>query len=119
MATAADVRQRVGEDLGIVPIGQALEAQDQARIDAAYAETYETLKDRGLASWAFSGDIPTKLMPDLCLLIEEKLALSYSIPDNRFVRIKTSAGEGGDIAISNLARLTIQEYSSCDSPQDY
>jgi len=43
MSTKAEIRQRVAEELYIIPIGQAPEAQDQARIDATFDETYERL----------------------------------------------------------------------------
>lgn len=119
MATKAEVQQRVGEDLGVVPVGQSLEAQDEARIAAAYQEAYEQLKEKGLASWAYTGSVPVKLVPYFCLLIEEKLLVSYSVPESRFLRIKTSAGENGGIALGKLAEYTVQEYEPIDEPQDY
>lgn len=119
MATKAEIRQRVGEDLGLVPIGQSLESQDQARIDATYGEVYERLKEKGLAAWAFASDVPTKLVPDFCLLIEERLLISYSVPDSRYMRISTDAGPGGQLALARFAGLAIQEYESVDGPADY
>lgn len=119
MATKAEVQQRVGEDLGIVPVGQSLEAQDEARIEAAYLESYEQLKEKGLASWAYAGSVPTKLVPYFCLLVEERLLVSYSVPESRFLRIKTSAGENGALAIMKLAELILPEFESVDDVQDY
>jgi len=119
MSTQAEVRQRVGEDLGIVPIGQNLEDHDRNRIDIAYTEAYERLKEKGLASWAFSGDVPNKLVPYFCLMIESTLLVSYSVPESRYLRIATEAGPQGSIAMAKLAELTIQEYESTTDATDY
>jgi hypothetical protein len=119
MTTKADIRQMVGEELGLVPIGQTLEAQDQARIDAAYDYVYDQLREKGLASWASSGSVPDRIVPYVCLLIEEKLLIAYSVPESRMLRVKTSAGEGGSLAFLKLAELSVQEYTSTDLPQDY
>lgn len=119
MATKAEMRQRIGEDLGIVPIGQSLEAQDQARIDSAYDEAYARLKEAGIAGWALSGDVPERIVPYFCLLVEEKLLTSFSVPESRNLRIKTSAGEDGVVALQKIAGLTVQEYVSTDELQDF
>ena len=119
MSTTAEVRQQVGEDLGLVPIGQDLENQDQARLDATYAQVFEQLKERGLAAWPLAGPVPDRLVPYLCLLIEQKLLISYSVPESRYVRINTEAGGDGDLAIKKIAGLIVQEHDSTDGPADY
>jgi len=119
MATKAEVRQRVGEDLGLVPVGQTLEAQDQARIDAAIAEAYERLKDKGLASWASTGDIPARFVPSFCLLVEQRLLVSYSVPESRFIRITNEAGPDGGMAIATLASIAVPEYESHNEVADF
>lgn len=119
MATPAQVRQRVGEDLGLVPVGQDLESQDQARIDATYTEVYEYLKEKGLASWASTGDVPDRVVPYLALLMEVKLLVSYSVPDTRYVRITTDAGPNGMLALQKLAEMTVQEYDATDNEMDF
>lgn len=119
MATKAEVRQRVGEDLGIVPIGQTLESQDQIRIDSTYDEMYARLETAGLAAWAAAGSVPTDIMPYFCLLMEEKLLTSYSVPESRNVRIKTDAGLNGELAMAAISKLVIQEHDSVDNNTDY
>lgn len=119
MATKAEVRQRVGEDLALVAIGQDLENQDQARIDATYDEVYEYLVEKGLAGWASNGNIPTRVVPYLCLLMEQKLLTSYSVPDNRYMRISNDAGPDGMLALQKLAAMVTQEYESMDDPRDF
>ena len=114
MTTKADLIQRVGEDLALVPVGQALESQDEARISATYTETYKRLKEKGLATWAFTADIPDELTPYVGLMMSEKLLTSYSVPEARFVRIKTDAGAGGNVALADLSELVTPEYESID-----
>lgn len=114
MATKAEIRQRVAEDLGLVPIGQTPESQDQTRIDAAFDEVYERLKEKGLATWASTAEVPTKLVPYYSILMAEKLLTSYSVPNDRYARIKADAGSDGDIALNNLAELAVPEYDTTD-----
>ena len=119
MATKAEIRQQVGEDLGLVPIGQTLESQDQTRIDNTFTSMYNLLKNKGLAAWAVASEVPEELVPDFCLLMEERLLISYSVPENRFLRIKSSAGDGGVLAIARIADLVTPPYVSTDDPVDY
>lgn len=119
MATKEEVRQRVGEDLGLVPIGQTLEAQDQNRIDACFAETYERLKDRGLAIFPAAGPVPTNLVPSFCLLMCSRLLISYSVPESRYIRISNEAGPDGTLALGILSGFVSQAYESNSSVEDY
>lgn len=119
MATKEEVRQRVGENLGIVPVGQDLENQDKNRIDMTFDEVYERLKEKGLATWASTAEVPTKLVPYFALMMEEKLLISYSVPDSRTVRIKSDAGPDGEEAMNKLAELAIPEYESTEGPQGF
>lgn len=119
MATKAEVVQRVGEDLGIVPIAQPLEAQDEARIGTAFDECFAFLKEKGLASWASTGDAPTKIVPFLSLFIAEKLLNSFSVPESRALRVTNSAGPSGVFAVQAIAMMTIQENNSTDDVEDF
>lgn len=119
MATKAQIRQRVGEDLGLVPVGQTLENQDQSRIDATFTEVYNRLKEKGLASWASTAEVPSEIVPYFAIMMEEKLLTSYSVPESRFLRIKNDAGEDGDKALNNISELTTTEYESTDEVTDF
>ncbi len=118
MTTKVEMRQRVGEDLALVPIGQSLETQDQVRIDAAYDEVYERLKEKGLATWASTAEVPERLTPYYALMMQERLLVSYSISDTRYQRIKLDAGENGMKALKNLSELSLPVYEdtveNCD-----
>lgn len=119
MATKAEVRQRVGEDLALVPIGQALEAQDQIRIDETYDEIYEILKDKGLAIWASSAEVPSRVVPYYVQLMLDKLALTYSVPEARYNRIKMDAGPDGENCYVKLAELVAVPYDPVERETDY
>lgn len=112
MATKAEIRQIVAEDLLIVPIGQTIESQDQTRIDDTFDAVYERLKIKGLATWASTAEVPTELVPFFALMMEEKLLIPYSVPDARYQRIKLEAGPNGETAMANLAELVVPEYQS-------
>lgn len=115
MATKAQIRQRVGEDLNLVPIGQDLEAQDKNRIDTTYTEVYNRLKKESLAVWASDASVPEEVTPYYIDMMLEKLLTSYSVPPARYERIKRDAGDNGDIALANIAELVIPEYESIES----
>lgn len=119
MATKAEVRQRVGEDLGLVAVGQNLEAQDQNRIDATYTEMYERAKEKGLAAWPSAGPVPDKCAPSFCLLMASRLLTSYSVPESRYIRISTEAGIDGELAFQKLGAVVAPEYESHNDPADY
>lgn len=119
MATKAEIRQRVGEDLGLIPVGQTLESQDQNRIDATYTEMYERLKEKGIATWPSAGPVPAKLVPSFCLLMCYHLLTSFSVPDSRYVRITQDAGPDGSLALNALASFALPEYESHNDMADF
>lgn len=119
MASVAEIRQRVGEELSLVVIGGTLRSQDDTRIASAYNEVYERLKKHGLATWASTGTIPTELVPYLCLMIEERLLTTYSVPEARYNRIKIDAGQDGDTAMLKISELVAPDYLTTESAEDY
>ena len=119
MASKAEIRQRVAEDLSIVPIGQTPENQDQTRIDTTFDETYQRLKEEGLASWASTAEVPAKIVPYFCLMMEERLLVTYSVSDVRANRIKVDAGDDGEKAVKRIAELIQGEYEDPYDNQDY
>lgn len=119
MATKEELIQRVGEELALVPVGQALEDTDVLRIQSTYTEVYKRVEAKGYATWRFDGEIPDKVMPYLSLLVEEKLLTAYSVPDNRYQRIKQDAGPNGTLALNDLAEITQPEYDSVEGATDY
>ena len=119
MVTKAEVIQRVAEDLAIVPVKQAPEAQDKERIEQAYDQQYARLKEKGLATWASTADVPDAVVPYFELMICEKLLTRYSVPEARNIRIKTDAGPDGNAALANIAELVTEEYEDVNGPEDF
>lgn len=119
MATQADIVQRVAEDLSIVSIGQSPEAQDVTRIEAAYAEVYALLLEKGLATWAAAAAVPTKLVPSFSLMLEQKLLTSFSVPESRYQRIMQDAGPDGSHALLKLSELSVPEYEDNTDGGDF
>lgn len=122
MAAVSDVVQRTGENLGLVPIGQAMEAQDTTRITATYTETYAFLKQKGLANWVSgnSATIPDELVPPLSAFMAQKLAgLSYSVPEARYERIQLEAGPNGSIALTKIAEMCVDDFEDNSHEGDF
>jgi hypothetical protein len=119
MVSRAEVIQRVAEELALVPVGQAPEAQDKTRIGQAYDQQYARLKEKGLATWASTDDVPDKVVPHFELMILEKLLTRYSLPEARYLRIKTDAGPNGNVALADVAELVTEEYEDINGPEDF
>jgi hypothetical protein len=119
MTTKAEMRQKVAENLALVPVGQAVQSQDQARIDAVYSEIYQRIKEENLAVWASTAEVPDKVSHFYALMMEQRLAISYGISDARYQRILGESGPEGDEALKKIARLLTPAYESTVENQDY
>lgn len=119
MTTKAEMRQRVAEDLTLTVVGGAVQSQDQIRIDDTYDEVYALLKNRGLATWASTADVPADVTPYYALMMEEKLLISYSVSPARYERIVLGAGPGGEAALKMISSLVMPDYESTDCEQDF
>lgn len=117
--TKEELIQRVGEDLSLVPIGQALENHDVLRIEATYTEVYQRIKKAGKATWAFADEVPDEAVPYVALMVEEKLLTSYSVPESRYNRIKNDAGPNGDQALRDLSEASLNDYESINDDVDF
>lgn len=119
MTTVAELIQQVGEDLALVAIGQGLDNQDKVRIEDTYRFVYNRLKQLGIVTWAFSGSIPEEAVPYIAILVEEKLLVAYSVPDERYLRIKAEAGPDGKEAVKNLAVVVSATSDDYAEATDY
>lgn len=120
MATAAEIRNRAGNDLGLLRLNQSLQAQDSTRITSAYAEVYAALKKEGLATWAYAGAVPDELVPHVVAMVANNCLNTYGVSADRYTRIKAAAGTKDDeIARAAIRRLATPDYSSQDDATDY
>lgn len=115
MATIAEVRDRAANDLGLLRVGQSLQAQDNTRITAAYNEVYAHLKNDGLATWTSTGDIPTELVPHVVAYVAQNCLNTYSVSLDRYQRILNSVV----IATKELPKLVTKHYVSQEEATDF
>lgn len=119
MATLAETKQDALEMLGVVEIGQSAESQHDTRINTAYNEVYEDLKEEGLATWAVAGTIPNKIKPHLVAMMAKHASISIPVSDARLQRIILMTGQNNDVAKRNIRSLVIPKYESLSEPDDY
>lgn len=119
MATVSELIQSVGEELALVPIGQALDAQDELKIEQTYTSVYARLKEHGIAGWTSTGDVPDAAVPYVVTLICDRLLNTYGVPPARYQRIKTEAGIDGREALKNLASVVALETEDFTEPTDF
>lgn len=115
MATKAEVRDRAATELGRLRLGQALQYQDQVRIESAYDEVYADLKSEGLTIWPSDGDVPTAVVPHVAMLMAYNCANTYGISGERLNRIALMAST----AMLEIRRLVTPAYESLENPTDY
>lgn len=115
MATKAETRDRAAQDLGRLRVGQSLQDQDKVRIEAAYDEVYDQLKEEGLNTWASDGDCPDAVAPHLAALVADNCLNTYGAPPERYQRIKLAAA----VAIREIRRHVTPEWESLEDPTDY
>ena len=115
MATKAEVRSRVAHMLQRVRLGQSLPSDLSARIDDAYDEVYQDLKDDQLVTWASAGTIPDKVAPHLIALMAFNCTDSIHVSDSLLQRITAKR----NIAKREIRRVVTPQYESLDEPEDF
>ena len=112
--TKQQIRDRSAEMLGFNPIRQPLESNIASRIEQAYDEIYEILKEEGLAIWGSSGNVPNKLAPFVIYLVAQN-CISLGTTPERISIINIGAQE----ATSNIRRYVTPDYASQEEAKDY
>jgi len=116
VATKADVRDRTAELLAVKRIGgQTLQHEHVARINSAYDEVYDALKEDGLAVWASAGAIPDRVVPHLVALMAWNVIDDYGVSNERYSRIVSRAS----VAMSEIKKAVRAPYESQEAPADY
>lgn len=118
--TKAEIIKRVASDyLGILRLGQPLQAQDDTRISSAYDEVYEQLKDEGLATWASTASVPAAIVPFVVGLVAQQCQGTYSLSLPRQSLILQVTGIDGDNAKSRIRKLASASYASQEEAVDF
>lgn len=115
MATKAELRDRAATELGLLRLGQSLQAQDTTRIESAFDEVYGDLKTEGMNTWASTASCAAELVPHVAALIADNCLNTYSVSMERYQRIKAASG----IAKREIRRLITPEFESVDDPTNY
>lgn len=115
MATVSAVIDRTANDLGMLRLGQSLQAQDSTRITSAYDEIYAQLKTEGLATWASDGVIPDEVVRYVVALMADSCLGTYGVSNDRYKRIKMDA-QG---AAREIRKFVTPPHVSQDDPKDY
>ena len=115
MATKAEVALRTAQMLQRVRLGQAIDNTLETRINSAYTEVYNDLKDDQLVTWAVAGTIPDKIVPWLVALIAFNCTDSVHVSDAVFARILAKR----NIAKREIRRLVTPKYETIDEAEDY
>lgn len=101
MATQADVRNKAAKRLGILGIGQVLQADIAEDIDEAYDEIFQELQTLGLTTWATDDDIPEQFVVPVVAMVAASRATEYGLSESQYVRIMSEAA----IAMRTMYRL--------------
>ena len=117
--TKAQAKQRAGELLKIVPIGQSMENQDDTRMGEAYDEIYAKLQINGTAIWAASGSMPSEVESDFVYLMADSKIDLYPVSDNLYTRIKNKVGPDGLTALNSIRRQLGDTYEDLSRPTDF
>lgn len=119
MTTKAEAVQLAAEFMRIVPVGQALQSQHDARIQDSYDWTYSKLQNRGLAVWSDTGAMPTEVTPHFVALMSLRASEYEGVSPEVYQKILLKAGANGEVAESEIRSLIRPSYESIDLPNDF
>lgn len=110
-----EIRDRAANELGILSLGQSLQAQDATRIEQAYNEVYDYLDGQGLAIWSIDDNVPDKLCPHVIAMVAFNCADNYGVSADRYQRITAKFV----IAEKKIRELVLPEYVPQDEAVNY
>ena len=111
MATAQEIREKAAKKLGVLGTGQTLQSETAADIDAAYTEVYAQLDTLNLTTWDSDEEVPDELVKPVVDLVAYARVDEYSVPDNRYTRIRRDA-LGDKLTGDPSARQVIKELQA-------
>lgn len=119
MATASEIRDRAANDLGMLRLGQSLQAQDSTRITDAYTEVYAKLRKNGLATWASTAEVPDEVVPHVVAMVARNCLNTYSCSQERYQRIMIAAGAEDKTALREIRCLVNPDHPSMSEPDNF
>lgn len=118
-STKAEIRDRAAEELGVLRLGQALQHQDQVRIEKGYDEVYAELKSDGIVAWASTASVPDEYVPPMAFLVALNCSGVYGLSQERFARIVAKAGLDGELAKRDIRKFIRPHHELTDEATDY
>lgn len=113
--TLAELRNRTLEDMGVIEIGGIPDDRYKTRVDQAYNEVYDDLKDQSLNFWSNIGEIPNRFVPYVSALIIENLKVGIPISQERYARVFPTIQK----AKFKISELGSQKYETTSKPVYY
>ncbi len=119
MASKAEAQQLTGELLRIIPIGQAMQSQDEARMGEAYDEVHAELENIGLPVWEKTEEMPDEITPHFIHLMAFNKLNLYPASDTLRLFIQQTVGPEGNTSKDQIKALMREAYCNVDEPTDY
>lgn len=111
MATTTEIRNKILVRLGVAGVGETItDTGITTDIDAAYAEAYAMLRNKGLVTWAAADDVPAEFVNDIVDIVALSRISEYGVSDSRLARILASAGNEGRSAMNRLRSMISEPY---------
>lgn len=113
--TKAQVKEHAAEILGIKPVGQDIQQPASLALDRYWDAAYDEMKADNINVFSSSGPIPDKLFHHFAMLIAQKGAVSFSVPDARYQRINMEAQR----AMREFRKYAVDSYQSVEQVVDF
>lgn len=101
MATAAKIREKALNKLGVSSTGQTTQSAIQEDLDDAYTEVYAMLDALGLTTWDSDEEVPDEMVIPVVFLVAGARKDEYNIPNDRYQRVATD----GSIAVGLIREM--------------
>ncbi len=119
MATKAEAQQRAAEMMKIVPVGQAVDANIDARLGEAYDEVYARLQLEGLAIWLSTEAMPDEVVPYFVALMAENKMGQIPVSEKTAAEILRRTGPDGEVAMGMIRKFLNTSYEDNEPITDY
>jgi hypothetical protein len=113
--TPAEFLKRVANRLGVLPIGQALGAEDAELIQTAYTGLLAELAEHKLAWWSSDEDVPDEMVEPLSGMVAASVVDDFSIAEPRRSMLISQHGYG--LPVASVAERRLRALAA--SPSSY
>lgn len=116
MKTKSEIRDKVGEMLGVIGRGDTLEAGAATDIEDVYDQVYAELKHEGYATWASTASVPAEFVPHMVAKVAYTcIGNPFSVSEKR----KAIVAEKVVLADRMIPYFATPRYEPHKEPTDY